>query len=249
MKEDRGPHFSRRRLLGMLSLALGASVVPRWGASQDVSRRLQIWFIRHAESQINVPDAARPVVDAGMSYPLTARGVAQAKSLAASLADVPVLAIYTSTHLRAVQTADAISFQHGVPITLAPEAVEIEIGADEGSDPRAAYLELARTWVIERNLDARLPGGESFADVQRRFLPFVRDVMNRHALDAGVVIILGHSATLGLMAPVLAPNAPLDMALRRPLPHTGVIKTELRDSRLFCTEWVGLPHSEFSRLD
>jgi probable phosphoglycerate mutase len=103
------------------------------------------------------------------------------------------------------------------------------------------YVDLARKWTIEKNYEARHGEGESFADVQRRFLPFVRELMNRHALDSGVVVIVAHGATLGFMVPVLANNIPSDFALRHPLPNTGVIKTELRDSKLFCTEWAGIP--------
>jgi broad specificity phosphatase PhoE len=107
-------------------------------------------------------------------------------------------------------------------------------------------MELARKWTVEKDLDARHGDGESFADVQRRFLPFVRELMNRHALDNGVVVIVAHSATLGFMTPVLATNVPADFPMRHPLPNTGVIKTELRDSKLYCTEWAGIPSSQFA---
>ena len=30
-----------------------------------------------------------------------------------------------------------------------------------------------------------------------------------------------------------------------PLPNTGIIKTELRDSRLFCIDWLGIPSEQF----
>ena len=153
------------------------------------------------------------------------------------------MAIYTSTHLRAVQTADAVAFRHDLTLTLAPEAVEVDLGIKPGSpeDSRAVYVELARKWTVEKDLEARHGEGESFADVQRRFLPFVREVMNRHAQDSGVVMIVAHAATIGFMVPVLASNVPADYALLHPLPNTGIIKTELRDSRLFCIDWLGIP--------
>jgi hypothetical protein len=44
---------------------------------------------------------------------------------------------------------------------------------------------------------------------------------------------------------VLANNLPGDFALRHPLPNTGIIKTELRDSRLFCTDWAGIASTAF----
>jgi broad specificity phosphatase PhoE len=135
-----------------------------------------------------------------------------------------------------------VAFDHTLTLSLAPEAVEIDLGIapDSDQDVRAVYGELTRKWLIEKDVEARNGSGESFADLQRRFLPFVREVMNRHALDSGIVVIVAHSATLGLMVPMLATNLPGDFALRHPVPNTGIIKTELRDSRLFCTDWAGV---------
>jgi 2,3-bisphosphoglycerate-dependent phosphoglycerate mutase len=243
-----GQPLSRRAFVGAAGAAvLAAGLGPQTARGQDdLGRRLQIWFIRHAESEINVPNSPRPLPDGGMSYPLTLKGVEQAKVLAESLASAPILAIHTSTHLRAVQTADAIAFKRNLTLQLAPEAIEIDLGVKEGDDVRAVYMELARKWTVEKDFDARHGEGESFADVQRRFLPFVRELMNRHALDDGVVVIMAHSATLGFMTPVLAGNIPADFPMRHPLPNTGVIKTELRDSKLYCTEWAGIPSSQFT---
>lgn len=235
--------FGRRAFLGLASVLAIVTSVPVWADDQP----LQIWFIRHGESEINVPGSPRPVPDGGVSYPLTRKGVEQARALAASLNDAPITKIYSSTHLRAVQTADALAFDHILTLSLAPEAVEIDFGiAPDGTeDARAIYMDLARRWLTEKDLDARHGEGESFADVQRRFLPFVREVMNRHALDSGIVVIVAHSATLGFMVPVLASNVPADFALRHPLPNAGIIKTELRDSRLFCIEWAGIASDRF----
>ncbi|MBM0103681.1 histidine phosphatase family protein [Steroidobacter sp. S1-65] len=236
---------TRRAFVGLLGASVGAlALVTSLPAPAALAGQppLQIWFIRHGESELNVPGTPRTVPDGGVSYPLTRRGVEQARALAESLSDAPIAKIYTSTHLRAIQTADALALEHLLPLALAPEAVEIDfgVGVNSGQDVRAVYSELSRKWLIEKDLDARHGDGESFADVQRRFLPFVREVMNRHALDSGIVVIVAHSATLGFLVPVLANNVPADFALRHPLPNTGIIKTELRDSRLFCTEWAGL---------
>ncbi|HKU15191.1 MAG TPA: histidine phosphatase family protein [Steroidobacteraceae bacterium] len=238
-----GPRLSRRAFVAATGAAAAAALVP---AAAQTSGALQIWFVRHAESEINVPGSPRPVPDGGVSYPLTRKGVEQAKALAEATAATPILAIYTSTYLRAVQTADALAFRHDLTLRLAPEAVEIDLGIKPGSgeDPRAVYLELARKWTVDRDLEARHGEGESFTDVQRRFLPFVREVMNRHAQDSGVVAIVAHAATIGFMLPVLASNVPADYAVLHPLPNTGIVRTELRDSRLFCLDWLGIPAEE-----
>jgi broad specificity phosphatase PhoE len=230
--------LGRRTLLGLAGLLAIVTSLP---APAAFAAPLQIWFIRHGESELNLP-GPKPMADDGVSYPLTRKGVEQARTLVASLQGVPIMKIYSSTRLRAIQTADALAFDRGQTLSLAPEAVEIDFGPMPASaeEARAVYTALTNKWLVEKDGDARAPGGESFADVQRRFLPFVREVMNRHALDSGVVVIVAHSATLGYMVPLLATNVPSDFALRHPLPNTGIIKTELRDNRLFCTEWAGL---------
>jgi broad specificity phosphatase PhoE len=239
-----GPRLSRRAFVAAAGVTLAAAALP--GMSAETGDALQIWFVRHAESEINVPGNPRPVPDGGVTYPLTRKGVEQAKALAEATADAPILAVYTSTYLRAVQTADAVAFRHDLTLSLAPEAVEVDLGIKPGSqeDSRTVYVELARKWTVEKDLEARHGEGESFSDVQRRFLPFVREVMNRHAQDKGVVMIVAHAATIGFMAPVLATNVPADYALLHPLPNTGIIKTELRDSRLFCIDWLGIRSGE-----
>lgn len=242
MITTRQARLNRRAFVGLLGAFAIITSLPSLADTP-----LQIWFIRHGESELNVPGNPRTVPDSGVSYPLTRRGMEQARALAESLHGAPITKIYSSTHLRAIQTADAVALDHTLALSLAPEAVEIDLGIapESTQDVRAVYGELTRKWFIEKDLDARNGSGESFADVQRRFLPFVREVMNRHALDSGIVVIVAHSATLGLMVPVLASNVPDDFALRHPLPNTGIIKTELRDSRLFCIDWAGIAASRF----
>jgi broad specificity phosphatase PhoE len=242
MITTRQARLNRRAFVGLVGAVALVTSLP-----STADTPLQIWFVRHGQSEINVPGNPRTVPDGGVSYPLTRKGMEQARALAESLHSAPITKIYSSTHLRAIQTADAVAFDHTLPLSLAPEAVEIDFGMTPRStqDIGAVYDELTRKWLIEKDLDARNGTGESFADVQRRFLPFVREIMNRHALDSGIVVIVAHSATLGFMVPVLAGNVPPDFALRHPLPNTGIIKTELRDGRLFCTDWAGIAAAQF----
>ena len=242
--------FRHRVLAQAVIAAWLACITPlaAWAAESAASQPLQLWFIRHGESEINVAMAPHLVADDGVSYPLTMTGVEQANALAEALNNSPITTIYTSPRLRAVQTADALAFRHGLTLSLAPEAVEIDFGLKPGmEDGREVYTELARKWLVDKDLAARHGEGESFADVQRRFLPFVRELMNRHADDTGVVIVVAHSATLGFMVPVLAANVPADYAVRHPLPNAGIIKTELRDGKLFCTDWAGISSADFAR--
>lgn len=236
---------SRRFFISSSALALAAGWLPQARAADGAA--LQFWFIRHAESELNVPGAQRTVADGGMTYPLTRRGVEQTRALVARMHDLTLTRLYTSTHLRAVQTAAALGQDHTVALQLAPEAAELDlgVGTDTSVDVREVYRELTHKWFVEGDIHARYGTGESYADLQQRFLPFVRELMNRHALDSGVVAIVSHGAALGLMLPVLTGQLPVDFSLRHPLPNTGIIKTELRDSRLHCTQWAALTPDAF----
>ncbi len=208
---------------------------------------LQIWFVRHAESELNDDSYSHTAPDENVSYPLTERGIQQANALADQLAGHSILEVYTSTRLRAVQTGDAIAFRTGVAIKLAPQVLEIALDTAPGmTDSKSIFTELTQRWFEDKDTEAHNGDGESLLDLQRRFLPFVREIMNRHMDDSGIVVIVSHSATLGLMIPMLAPNVPAKFALTHTLPNGAVAKTVLRDGHLYCTDWGDIPSASFN---
>ena len=114
--------MNRRTLLGSgVAAVLGAGVGNAFRVEAQATPAVEanpafrVLFIRHAESQINelraieIPGQPLPP-DSGVSYPLTQEGTQQAIALAELLRDVDLQAIYASTRLRALQTADAIAF-------------------------------------------------------------------------------------------------------------------------------------------
>jgi 2,3-bisphosphoglycerate-dependent phosphoglycerate mutase len=223
-------------------IALIICVLPSTSRADGLHVPLQIWFVRHAESELNDDAYSHSVADSGISYPLTERGIAQANLVADQLVGHSVLEVYSSTRLRAIQTADAIAFRLGMALKLAPEAVEIDLDSPSGtSDMKGVYTDLTHRWIDGKESEARNGNGESLLDLQRRFLPFVREVMNRHADDSGTIVIVSHSATLALMIPMLAANVPPKFALTHTLANGAVVKTELRDGRLYCTDWADVP--------
>ena len=234
--------------LKWLYLACLLWVVVLAPARADEPKSLEIWFVRHAQSEINVPGSPRPVPDGGMSYPLTLLGVGQANALTEKLRGAPIIKIYASTYLRAVQTADAVAFQHKQTLTLAPQVVEINLGIVPGRDNlNEVYAKLAREWLVDKNDASRHGEGESFGETKARFVPFVNELVQRHKDDRGVVLVVSHGATLAFMLPQVVDNVPASFAATHPLPNTGIIKTELRDGKLFCVEWTGIAHTDFAK--
>lgn len=68
--------------------------------------RLKLYFARHGESEAN---RLRVISNRGNQFGLTPQGRRQAALLAQSLKAVPVMAIYSSPLLRAVETADILA--------------------------------------------------------------------------------------------------------------------------------------------
>jgi len=224
-----------RRSFGLLAAALAASPARAAGTGRDV------FFVRHAESEVNIAfDPARP--DSGVSYPLTQKGVGQAREMALALSSAPPAVLYASTQLRAVQTADAVSFRTGTPVRLAPELVEVEFGqVDRGTDHAqglAAIRAIYMGWLAGRT-DLQAPGGESFEGVRGRVLPFVRAALAAAPGD-GPVVFVSHRATLMVAAPALFSNLSPAFVAANPLPNCGIAHGRLSGGALTCLTWAGL---------
>ena len=81
---------------------------------------------------------------------------AQARELAAALAELPLRAVYTSPLRRAVFTADAVAAEHAlVPVEVA-ELREIDFGEVDGLDLDEFPLPL-RTELLSGPLSVRFP--------------------------------------------------------------------------------------------
>src|SRR4051812_30767011 len=131
---------------------------------------MRFFFVRHGESQANVD---RIFSNRGWKHPLTELGRQQAQALATKLQGASVLAIYTSPIRRAVETAQIIGERLGVAYQIEPGLAEWDVGIYEDrshDDGSAAYAAVEQEWAAGR-LDARIPEGESCADIRARFAP------------------------------------------------------------------------------
>ncbi len=213
-------------LILTLSCALPAAADP-----------LEIWLVRHAESEINVIRGPLPTPDEGVTYPLTAKGVDQAAALGPQFDGVPVRHIYSSTRLRTLQTADAISFQTGIPVRLAPEAVEISFGpAPDLYDDVPAVVE---QWLRGDTAARNRGEGESLDDVHARFMPFWERLIEAHGSESGVIVLVTHGGIIGFALPELCEEVGQMAMAERHIGNAETVRTRLVDGELQCYDWHG----------
>jgi broad specificity phosphatase PhoE len=151
---------------------------------------VRLLLIRHAETTANARhllDTAPPGAD------LTDRGREQAAELVAALYDVDLDAIYVSDLVRTHQTAAPLADARNLEPRIRPGVREIQAGdyemaPDDGSWD--AYLGVLYRWA-EGEPHARIPGGESGAEVMQRF-----DAVVTEAAQHDSAAIISHGAVI-----------------------------------------------------
>jgi alpha-ribazole phosphatase/probable phosphoglycerate mutase len=174
-----------------------------------MSHCVRVWCLRHAESE-HVTAGAAAVPDT----PLTPRGRRQAIAAARSLAAEPITGIYSSTLLRARQTAELLATTPGLRITAMPELVEVGCTA-----------EVLRAWVVERDLGRRAADGEAGRQVVARVTAALQRIADAHPGET--VAVVGHVASLTVALGRLCSLG------------AGVWGTPLPHARSFLVEWDG----------
>lgn len=189
---------------------------------------LTVHFVRHGEGHANAERvfANRPDHPAA----LTPTGIAQAETLARSLAGGGITHLYSSPLLRARQTAEVLASALGLEVAINDGLREYDVGDFEGlpyGDEHGwrweEYERVDRTWQRGER-DARLAGGESLADIERRFLRFMRTLTDRHAASDRVAIV-SHGGLYRSAFPALFAQLDADATRRLPIGHCDAIVT------------------------
>src|SRR3972149_4597271 len=111
---------------------------------------------------------------------LNASGNAQAEALVRAFEGVRLAAIYSSPLERARETAAPLARLRGVRGAPRPGLGERKAGRWEGQP--LSRLRRTRQWILIQRAPsrARLPGGESFAEVQQRVVHELETLCARH---------------------------------------------------------------------
>jgi probable phosphomutase (TIGR03848 family) len=167
---------------------------------------------------------------------LNEEGRRSAAALAETLAAYPILAVHSSPLERAVETAQPLAARVGVPVELAPTLTELDFGAWTGRTlEELRPLPGWRIWNEARG-SARIPGGESMAEVLSRALEWVESA--RHRPHEGIVAAVTHGDVIrALLTHFL--EMPVDRLLRLEVEpaSVSVIRWEGDEPRLFALNW------------
>jgi probable phosphoglycerate mutase len=199
---------------------------------------MRLFLARHGETEWNVVHRLQGRSDIG----LTPRGRAQAAALAERLRAVPLDAIYTSTLRRTIATAAPLAAALHLLPEARPELDELSHGVLEGRTPSDPDPAVQRLFAARRAdpLAFRAPGGESYAELQKRLEPFVRLVRERHA--GGTVLVVGHRATNRVLRALLL-GRPLEAAFEFKHKHDRLF--EIRPgAEPECTEHRYAPEAQ-----
>ncbi|MBM3272662.1 histidine phosphatase family protein [Candidatus Kaiserbacteria bacterium] len=146
-------------------------------------------MIRHAQS---VAKALDIVQGRGLDVPLSDKGKEQGEKLASVAGELQFDRMFSSTAVRARETARFIRRAHpAVPYEETAVLVERSKGDAEGMTNTAfdaAYPDILEAWSREE--DPRPAGGESFADVEARIMPLVREHCEKYAGET--ILYVGH---------------------------------------------------------
>jgi len=204
---------------------------------------VRLLLLRHGQTHSNVSGA----LDTGLpGADLTDLGRAQADAAGTVLAERGIEAIYCSTLTRTQQTAAPLAGRLGLEPGILDglrevAAGELEMRTDDES--ALAYRHVIATWLIEGDLDVRMPGSESAHDFLTRYdaaVDAIRAAGHRSAL------IVSHGAAIrtwvGLRAGADVADHWRDRATE-PLLNTGCIELsdESPDGSWRVVDWHNHP--------
>jgi 2,3-bisphosphoglycerate-dependent phosphoglycerate mutase len=167
-----------------------------------------ILVARHADAEYET----RHWADEGGS--LTRRGRDQARGLARRLAQRfdergqgRLRHVYTSTYARAVQTAELAAGHLGVGVTTREGLKEFSLGSLAGSRAEDPFAEVYAAWLAG-DLEARIPGGESGAELRHRMHRALYDIAEAHPGET--VLAVSHGGVMRLTLPLILTAEPAD---------------------------------------
>lgn len=155
----------------------------------------RIFLIRHGEAEGNLYRRIHGVTNTS----LTELGFRQLEPLRKRFEGVRIDAVYASSLRRAQQTARALSEPRGLEVRICPEIREQDMGAwEDRCWGWAAIYEPEQYDALNRDPELyTVPGGETYSDVLRRYLPAMEEIAKAH--DGETVALFSHGGAIRMV--------------------------------------------------
>lgn len=147
----------------------------------------EIILVRHGQTAWNLGEVFRGRAD----VPLDETGRRQAELVAEYLGSRKLDAVHASPLVRALATAETIAGRHGLAVEVSPSLTDIDFGEWQGlthGEVRERYGDAYAAWR-DRPDKARIPAGESLAEVRERAMTVLSDLVASGAEGAAVVVV------------------------------------------------------------
>jgi probable phosphoglycerate mutase len=195
-----------------------------------VSEPTTILVARHADAEYET----RHWADEGGS--LTRRGREESRGLAQRLAQRGIGHVYASTYARAVQTAEIAATHLEVGVTTREGLREFSVGSLAGSRADDPFAEVYAAWLAG-DLEQRIPGGESGAELRHRMHRVLYDIACDHPGET--VLAVSHGGVMRLTLPLILTAEPADPPAR--LDNCAVVELETDGHHWTCKAWPSGP--------
>jgi 2,3-bisphosphoglycerate-dependent phosphoglycerate mutase len=170
-------------------------------------QRTHVIIVRHGETEWNIKGIRQGHLDSR----LTAKGVAQAKALAARLGREKFTALYSSDLGRAIETAQEIASVTGHEIIADARLRERNLGIFQGLNGDEIINKFPEERRLMRTEGPKfvIPGGESMVQQVERNMACLNELAERHRGEQIVVVTHGgvvsgffrHTLEISLEAP------------------------------------------------
>jgi 2,3-bisphosphoglycerate-dependent phosphoglycerate mutase len=169
----------------------------------------EIILVRHAEPIPAHPASADASDD---DRPLSEAGLLAAQSLAATLAHLPITAVFSSPHRRAIETIGPIAAARGLDVRVDDDLRERRLADTHLTGEE--FVEALRR--ARKDSGFRLPGGETTDEVLQRALRACRRMTN--SASDGIALAGTHGGVISIMRWSLGEDFSVEDALREPMP-------------------------------
>lgn len=166
-----------------------------------------ITLVRHGSTSHNSEDTSMDRIRGWKDIPLSPEGRVEARKIARDLEKNPPDVLATSDLSRAADTAEIISQQTGVPVSVNSEAFRPWNVGKYAGQKTEEVMPILKDYV-ENKPEAKLPEGESFCDFQTRFFDGLATLMDMH--PGKNIAIVSHHRNERLLAAWQAEGFPVD---------------------------------------